>query len=158
SMSGAANTTYRIELYGDSNEDPSGHGQGQNFLESLSITTDDTGYASINATILSVIPIGQFITATATDPNGNPSELAADVALANVLPHEWLGLDGQADDRPGNVQAGDPIDVNSGNMYRSHQDYSTAGADALSFTRYYNSIPTPNTAATSLGDRWRSTY
>jgi RHS repeat-associated protein len=66
--------------------------------------------------------------------------------------------DGSAGDTPGNIQLGEPIDINTGNVYQSVADYSTAGSDALSFTRYYNTFALPNDAATALGERWRSNY
>ena len=65
---------------------------------------------------------------------------------------------GSACATPGNVQVGEPIDLNTGNVYQSVVDYSTAGADTLSFTRYYNTFTPSNDAATTLGQRWRSTF
>ena len=59
---------------------------------------------------------------------------------------------------PGNVLVGEPIDINTGNVYQSVQDYSTAGSNPLGFTRYYNSFAALNGAAISLGTGWRSTY
>lgn len=68
----------------------------------------------------------------------------------------------------GSCSAGDPIDAASGNVYDEVTDYQTAGTNALSFTRYYNSTsfdrlgsclspPCPGYAA-ELGYNWRSTY
>ena len=65
---------------------------------------------------------------------------------------------GPAEDTPGNKQNGDPIDVNTGNVYRSETDYSTAGPNPLSFTRYYNTFFDPPFYGSSLGLRWRSTF
>ena len=53
---------------------------------------------------------------------------------------------------------GDPITLGFGNLFDEVTDYTTAGANPLSFTRYYNSLGTSNTAAVSLGVDWRSTY
>jgi RHS repeat-associated protein len=66
----------------------------------------------------------------------------------------------------GSVAAGEPINVATGNMYQSVTDYKTAGQNALSFTRSYNSMgssisingTTVTTLATTLGANWRSEY
>lgn len=59
---------------------------------------------------------------------------------------------------PGNCQAGNPIDVGSGNKYEEVTDYTTVGANPLGFTRYYNSLASPQTLATTMGKNWRSTF
>lgn len=53
---------------------------------------------------------------------------------------------------------GDPIGLSVGNLYDEITDYSTSGSNPLSFTRYYNSLSSTNTVATSLGRNWRSTF
>ena len=56
---------------------------------------------------------------------------------------------------------GEPIDVASGNMSYQYSDYSTAGQNPLTFTRYYNSRGNQldlSTFATSLGVNWRSGF
>ena len=61
----------------------------------------------------------------------------------------------------GQASGGDPISVGTGNLFESVADYSTAGPNPLSFTRYYNSLGSaiyPNTFATTLGVNWRGTY
>src|SRR4029077_8015592 len=61
--------------------DPSGYGQGQTYLGSVQVTTDGNGNASFTVTLTTPVPAGQnYITATATDPNGNTSEFSADHA------------------------------------------------------------------------------
>ena len=71
---------------------------------------------------------------------------------------EYLEDNGPQTDTPGNVLLGEPIDINTGNVYQSVVDYSTAGSNPFSFTRYYNTYTPANDAATTLGERWRSTY
>ncbi len=70
----------------------------------------------------------------------------------------------------GNTQGqpfvGEPINVATGNVFHRETDYTTAGQNPLTFTRYYNSRE--NTAeiagvdilthATSIGTNWRSNY
>ena len=65
-----------------------------------------------------------------------------------------------ADSRPpsGGVGCAAPISLGSGNMYEWAQDYSTAGQNPLSFTRYYNSMSMPDTYAVGLGSNWRHNF
>jgi hypothetical protein len=60
-----------------------------------------------------------------------------------------------APDGLGNAFGGEPININSGNMFYSATDYKTAGQNTLDFTRYYNSR---GNALAELGANWRSTY
>ena len=75
-MHSAANTTDRIELFANDACDPSGYGEGQRFMVDTTATTDGTGSAEfhggISTSSFELTP-GMFITATATDPNGNTS-------------------------------------------------------------------------------------
>ena len=59
---------------------------------------------------------------------------------------------------PGDCHRGDPISVATGNVHEEVTDYTTAGANSLQFTRYYNSIGNTVTSATALGSHWRSVY
>src|SRR5262249_58575986 len=77
-LSGAPNSSYTVELFSNSTADPSGYGQGQTFVTATSVTTDGSGLASFSVTVPTSLPIGQSITATATDPAGNTSEFSAD--------------------------------------------------------------------------------
>ncbi|PYS73360.1 MAG: hypothetical protein DMF73_06045, partial [Acidobacteria bacterium] len=67
-LNSAAGTTFTIDFYSSSICDPSGRGEGQTFLGSTTITTDSSCNASINATLAVVVPAGNVLTATATDP------------------------------------------------------------------------------------------
>jgi len=69
---GAATTTYVLEFFSNAALDPSGHGEGQTFLGSITVTTDATGKAKFSK-LLAAVPLGQFITATATDPFNDTS-------------------------------------------------------------------------------------
>jgi len=58
----------------------------------------------------------------------------------------------------GGATCGEPISIGTGNVFESVVDYETAGQNKLSYIRYYNSTPVPNTFASSLGRQWRSNY
>lgn len=76
------------------------------------------------------------------------------------LPANPSNLPGSADQqKAGGLQyAGDPIDVGTGNVMYSVNDYATAGPNVLALNRYYNSQPAVSTYATELGPQWRTNY
>ena len=69
-LNSAVSTQYRIEFFSNTSCDPTGYGEGQTFLSAMSVTTNGSGNATIN-TNLAGVQLGQYITATATDPTGN---------------------------------------------------------------------------------------
>ena len=79
----AASTTYAVDFFASTAADPTGTTQAQVFLGSAAITTDANGDATINVTLGISVPSGQTITATATSPTGNTSELAAAITVIN---------------------------------------------------------------------------
>ena len=86
-LSAVANSAFRIELFSSPAADPSGFGQGQKYLGSVTVNTDASGTGSFSSTPGSPLVVGQFITATATDPAGNTSEFsAARVVLPSAPP------------------------------------------------------------------------
>jgi CSLREA domain-containing protein len=68
-------TTFALEFFSNSACDPSGHGEGERFLESTTVMTDDDGNATF-AVSLTAVPPGRFVTATATNPSGSTSEFS----------------------------------------------------------------------------------
>lgn len=74
-FNGVANSTYRVEFFASSTADAFGTGQGQRYLDAIDITTAANGTAIIDFTALNVA-IGEFITATITDADGNTSEFS----------------------------------------------------------------------------------
>lgn len=84
SLKSIPNTTFNVDFYSNAAVDPSGNGEGAQFFGTASVNTDANGDATINVTLPSGLPAGRVITATATDPNGNTSELsAADASAAS---------------------------------------------------------------------------
>ncbi len=73
-LSAAPSTVFQIELFSSAAADPSGHGEGERFLGTVEVTTDGSGDADF--LLGSAVPVaeGHFVTATATDPDGNTSE------------------------------------------------------------------------------------
>jgi parallel beta-helix repeat protein len=82
SLQSTPKTTFRVELFASTTADPSGYGEGQTYLGSTSVTTDATGLTNFVVSLASAVPVGQFISATATDPAGNTSEFSLSVPVA----------------------------------------------------------------------------
>ncbi|HVC93645.1 MAG TPA: DUF4214 domain-containing protein [Pirellulales bacterium] len=80
------NTTFRIEFFAN-NADPS-HGatEGQTFLGFTTVTTNASGVFNFSANVTATVSSGQFVTATATDPNGNTSEFSAAIEMPFAVP------------------------------------------------------------------------
>lgn len=69
-------TTVAIDFFANPFCDPSGYGEGQRFLGSTTVTTNPGGIARVDVVLLTAVPAGEFITATATDAAGNTSEFS----------------------------------------------------------------------------------
>jgi hypothetical protein len=108
-------TTFTIQFFSNPAADPSGYGQGQTYLGSTTITTDDSGNASFSFTVEVGVPAGQSISATATDPNGNTSEFSQDLTVTAGAPMALVG----------------PSRVALSPVARSAQSPSTAAVDAV---------------------------
>jgi hypothetical protein len=80
-LTSTPNTTFTLEFFSNATADPSGFGEGQTFLGSITVTTDATGVADFTAAFAFAVPKGQFITATATDPLNDTSEFSNDVLV-----------------------------------------------------------------------------
>jgi len=69
-------TTFRIDLFASAGYGPGGAGEAEDYLGSIDVTTDGRGQATFDVPFAA--PAGlPIITATATDPQGNTSEVSA---------------------------------------------------------------------------------
>ena len=78
-------TTYQLDFYDNqTTTDPSGFGQGRNYLGSTTVSTDANGiltsgsntfFSLLNASL----PVGDILTITVTDQSGNTSQFSNDV-------------------------------------------------------------------------------
>jgi RHS repeat-associated protein len=59
---------------------------------------------------------------------------------------------------PGACRCPYPINIGTGNMFETAEDYSTGGPNPLTFRRYYNSLAAPTAFTARLGKNWRSNY
>jgi hypothetical protein len=76
SLNSTAGTAFQLEFFVSPVCDPSGFGEGQTPLGITTVTTNAMGTASFTAVFPVAVPLGQFITATATDPGNNTSEFS----------------------------------------------------------------------------------
>ncbi len=80
-LTAAANTTYNVQFFSNAAKDPSGFGQGQTFALTAPVTTNAQGKATFSLNLPGGVSSGQWVTATATDPQGNTSAFS-NAALA----------------------------------------------------------------------------
>lgn len=91
-VAGALNSTpggvFRVEFFASAAADPTGHGEGEIYLGFAYVTTDAAGDAAFTVTLPAAVPIGQVITATATNDAGGTSEfsLGVEVVSGNAPP------------------------------------------------------------------------
>lgn len=117
SLNSRPNTTYQIDLFANVFADPSGNGEGQQFLGRTSLSTGADGNGPFNVT-LAVAAIGGKITATATDPFGNTSEFSPAFTASSDLPSQTFTVINTNDAGPGSLRdaiAAHNATANSGN-------------------------------------------
>jgi hypothetical protein len=73
---------YTVQFFSSVTCDPSGYGQGQNFVGSTTVTINAAGNGTFHLGLSPAAPAGQFMTATATDPDNRTSEFSACVLIA----------------------------------------------------------------------------
>lgn len=85
-LASMSNAPFTIQFFANTECDPSGNGEGQTFVGAVRVTTDSSGNARITFSLPSALPRGQFVTATATDAEGNTSEFSRCIAVALAEP------------------------------------------------------------------------
>ena len=90
SLSGSApDTSFHLEFFASSGYGPGGAGEAEDYLGSLEVTTDAGGQAVFNVPY-SPPAILPTVTATATDPQGNTSEVSAQRRAAVQAPTQII--------------------------------------------------------------------
>ncbi|MDA2929353.1 right-handed parallel beta-helix repeat-containing protein [Acidobacteria bacterium AH-259-O06] len=75
-LNSTPNTTFTLDFFSSSACDSSGFGEGEALLGSTMVTTNGSGKTTFTVAFPDTVAAGQFITATATDPNENTSEFS----------------------------------------------------------------------------------
>lgn len=78
------NSLFRIEFFASPTPDSTGYGEGKTFLGSATVTTGNNCQVSFVDTLPDVGPLGNYITATATDARGNTSEFSRSIILGTT--------------------------------------------------------------------------
>ncbi len=85
------NKAYNIDLYRNLTGDPTGYGQGQFYLGTVSVNTDGSGNAKFAYTNSSGNYAGQYLSATAVSTGGDTSEFGADFKAAAGPAAQFIG-------------------------------------------------------------------
>ena len=80
SLTGTPNGSYHVEFFSGEVADTSGSGQGEVFLGSQDVVTDNNGNANFQSTLAVGISPDGFISATATGPDNSTSQFAKDIS------------------------------------------------------------------------------
>jgi parallel beta-helix repeat protein len=138
SLNSKPDTAYRIEFFSGPTTGSVANGQGKTFLGATSATTDASGSATFNFNA-STIGNGLFVTATATDPNGNTSEFSD--AVTSNLPGPDIQVLGNGVELANGDDTPDPSDftdfgsavISSGSVTRTFT-VANAGGGSLTFS------------------------
>ncbi len=90
SLNSTLNDSFRLEFFASDNCDPTGYGEGQTYLGSDSVQTDPGPDVSFDITSPVVVPGGVWITATATDSQGNTSEFSQCFEFINTAAGSYV--------------------------------------------------------------------
>ena len=80
SFNSLPNSTYAVDFYANTTSDSSGHGEGERFLGTTTVTTDAAGNTYFN-TVVGPSSVGEFITATLIAADGSTSEFSANTLI-----------------------------------------------------------------------------
>ena len=73
---GSSDRQFRVEFFASDTPDATGYGQGRTYLGFTTVTTNSLGTARFSFFPTVTVAGGSYITATATDPDGNTSEFS----------------------------------------------------------------------------------
>lgn len=142
SLTSVPDTAFLIQFFGSLVPDPSGHGQGQTFLGSTTVTTNASGFAAIDFDVFSGLAVGEWLTATATnqstgDTSGFSNAVAQGASLqfsmASFMANSTDGSTTIEVDRSGNLGVAVSVSYATANGSAiAGQDY-TAVAGMLTF-------------------------
>ncbi len=77
-------TSYDVDVYRSESCDPSGYGEGQQYLVTVGVATGGSGEEAFLVDLTGLVSNGNVVTATATDPLGNTSEFSACVTVSAI--------------------------------------------------------------------------
>lgn len=90
------NTAFRIEFFSNRECDPSGYGEGETLIGAATVNVGSSGPATFDIEFENPALVGQYITATASDPDNNTSKFSNCVLLAGADLQLALDVDNHA--------------------------------------------------------------
>lgn len=90
SYNGPPSTQITLQFFSSPFADPTGLGEGQIYLGEASVTTDASGNVNFVASVASGTSLGQPVSATAIDPNGNTSEFGTTVPRTSATVNDLV--------------------------------------------------------------------
>jgi hypothetical protein len=91
-FTGAANTTYTIDFYGNTAVDASGRGEGERWLGSVRVTTAGNGSADFSLVLTNAAGTGGWLCAAATDATGATFEFSTSAVVTAAGDSDADGL------------------------------------------------------------------
>ncbi len=166
-LNSLASTSFLIQFFTSLVSDPSGYGQGQTWIGSITVTTDASGNVPITFAPLSSLAASIWVTATATNTStGDTSEFSNAVSAVPVS-EQFLTASMSVDVSAGSAlvhveRSGNPDAIVAVNYATSNgtavagQDYSAASgtliflAGEIDQTFLVTILPNPSQAASSV--------
>ncbi len=100
-----ASTTFALDFFQSVFRDVATvNGEGQFYLGSANVVTDGSGNATFDVNLPTTATGGRWITATATDPNGNSSEFSGAFTATSLLPGQPFLVTNTNDAGPGSLR------------------------------------------------------
>ncbi len=75
-LNSSPSSTFSLEFFDSPLCNPSGHGEGRTLIGTSNVSTDASGLATFDYNFATANLLGHFVSATATDANGNTSEFS----------------------------------------------------------------------------------
>ncbi|MFO0817271.1 MAG: cadherin domain-containing protein [Pirellulales bacterium] len=100
-LSGAANTTYRVEFFSSGPTFADSHGEARVYLGHADITTNAAGSGVINTSLNAPVNHGDFVSAAMTPVGGETSELSANRAVTGLTTEVVVDTRRDVADAPG---------------------------------------------------------
>jgi hypothetical protein len=146
-LDSTANTPFTIQFFASTSCDPSGNGEGQTFVGSISKSTGGGGHVNLGPALVSGIVPGSFVTATATiaAQNKSTSEFSPCVqvtgSFASTLqfstgsynPSEGIGFETLTVNRTGDTSGTVTVDFSTSDLTAEQRTDYTITSGTLSF-------------------------
>lgn len=135
SLSSGANNSFIIEFFSNDACDPSGFGEGKDFLGALAVNSSTTGGATFSVTLPTRVPGNQVVTATATAVGDHTSEFSNCVTVVGPVSIADVAVS----------KSGDPEAVPSGSNLTYSITVTNNGPDPATGVTLTDQIPTGTT-------------